>query len=177
MTNAASTTETSVNLYQTTRRSKPKDSPLHTWHHENLMSHHSSCSYKTTNKWLFNSCIISVLVQICSYCQQFNRLTANAKRQCPPPTAGRHAASGVAICVIMQLVLKTRKNSARTVSFVYSSLTPTLLLLYPFPTIISSPTLTRTPFPSVFFQHFLIHVRTSKSCLMITVLSIKHFAI
>jgi hypothetical protein len=36
---AASTSETPVNLYQTTWRNNPEDSHLHTRHHENLKSH------------------------------------------------------------------------------------------------------------------------------------------
>jgi hypothetical protein len=36
---AASTSETSVNFYQTTRRNIPEDSHLHTRHRENLKSH------------------------------------------------------------------------------------------------------------------------------------------
>jgi hypothetical protein len=39
MMEAASTSETSVNLYQTTRRNYPEDSHLHTRHRENLKSH------------------------------------------------------------------------------------------------------------------------------------------
>jgi hypothetical protein len=36
---AASTSETSVSVYQTTRRNNPEDSRLHTRRHENLKSH------------------------------------------------------------------------------------------------------------------------------------------
>jgi hypothetical protein len=36
---AASTTETSVNFYQTTQRKNSEDSYLHTGHHEDLKSH------------------------------------------------------------------------------------------------------------------------------------------
>jgi hypothetical protein len=36
---AASTSETSVNYYQTTRRNNPEDSHLHTRRRENLKSH------------------------------------------------------------------------------------------------------------------------------------------
>jgi hypothetical protein len=36
---AASTSETSVNFYQTTRRNNPENSHLHTRHRENLKSH------------------------------------------------------------------------------------------------------------------------------------------
>jgi hypothetical protein len=39
MMEAASTFETSVNFYQTTRRNNPEDSHLHTRHRENLKSH------------------------------------------------------------------------------------------------------------------------------------------
>jgi hypothetical protein len=38
MMEAASTSETSVNFYQTTRGNNPEDSHLHTHHHENLKS-------------------------------------------------------------------------------------------------------------------------------------------
>jgi hypothetical protein len=41
MTEAASTPETSVNFYQTTRRNNPEDSHLHTRRHENLKSQHA----------------------------------------------------------------------------------------------------------------------------------------
>jgi hypothetical protein len=41
MMEAVSTSETSVNFYQTTRRSIPKDSHLQTWRSENLKSHTS----------------------------------------------------------------------------------------------------------------------------------------
>jgi hypothetical protein len=36
---AASTSETAVNFYQTTQHNNPEDSHLHTCHHENLKSH------------------------------------------------------------------------------------------------------------------------------------------
>jgi hypothetical protein len=39
MMEAASTSETSVNLYQTTWRNNPEGSHLHTRRHENLKSH------------------------------------------------------------------------------------------------------------------------------------------
>jgi hypothetical protein len=39
MKEAANTSETSVNFYQTTWRNKPEDSHLHTRHSENLKSH------------------------------------------------------------------------------------------------------------------------------------------
>jgi hypothetical protein len=39
MKEAESTFETSVNLYQTTRRNKPEASHLHIRRHENLKSH------------------------------------------------------------------------------------------------------------------------------------------
>jgi hypothetical protein len=39
MMKAASTYETSVNFYQTTRRNNPEDSHFHTRRHENLKSH------------------------------------------------------------------------------------------------------------------------------------------
>jgi hypothetical protein len=49
MLEAASTSETSVNFYQTTRRNNPKDSHLHTHCRENLKSHkiteHGKASY------------------------------------------------------------------------------------------------------------------------------------
>jgi hypothetical protein len=40
MMEAASTSETSVNFYQTTRRNIPEDSHLHTHRRENIKSHH-----------------------------------------------------------------------------------------------------------------------------------------
>jgi hypothetical protein len=39
MIEAASTCETSVNFYQTTRRNNPEDSHIHTRRRENLISH------------------------------------------------------------------------------------------------------------------------------------------
>jgi hypothetical protein len=39
MMEAARTSETLVNFYQTTRHYNPEDSHLHTHHHENLKSH------------------------------------------------------------------------------------------------------------------------------------------
>jgi hypothetical protein len=39
MMEAASTSETSVNFYQTTQRNNPEDSHLHTRRRENLKSH------------------------------------------------------------------------------------------------------------------------------------------
>jgi hypothetical protein len=39
MMEAASTSETSVNFFQTTRRNNPEDSHLHTCRRENLKSH------------------------------------------------------------------------------------------------------------------------------------------
>jgi hypothetical protein len=39
MMEAASTSETSVNVYQTTRRNNPEDSHLHSRRSENLKSH------------------------------------------------------------------------------------------------------------------------------------------
>jgi hypothetical protein len=42
MMEAASTSETSVNFYQITRRNNPEDGHLHTRHHENLKSHYIS---------------------------------------------------------------------------------------------------------------------------------------
>jgi hypothetical protein len=39
MMEAASISETSVNIYQTTRRTNPEDGHLHTRHRENLKSH------------------------------------------------------------------------------------------------------------------------------------------
>jgi hypothetical protein len=41
MMEAANTSETLVNFYQTTRRNNPEDSHLHTRSHENLKSHPS----------------------------------------------------------------------------------------------------------------------------------------
>jgi hypothetical protein len=41
MMEAASTSETSVNFYQTTRRNTPEDSHLHTRRRENLESHYT----------------------------------------------------------------------------------------------------------------------------------------
>jgi hypothetical protein len=49
---AASTSETSVNFYQTTRRNSPDDSHLHTRRRENLKSHH-----------IFYSFLILILVE------------------------------------------------------------------------------------------------------------------
>jgi hypothetical protein len=42
MMEAASTSETSVNFFQTTRRYNPEDSHLHTRHRENIKSYHVS---------------------------------------------------------------------------------------------------------------------------------------
>jgi hypothetical protein len=39
MMEAANTSETSVNFYQTTQRNNPEDSHLHTFCYENLKSH------------------------------------------------------------------------------------------------------------------------------------------
>jgi hypothetical protein len=44
MMEAASTPETSVSFYQTTRRNNPEDSHLHTRRRENLKSNHSVVS-------------------------------------------------------------------------------------------------------------------------------------
>jgi hypothetical protein len=44
MTEATSTSETSVNFYQTTRRNNPEDSHLHTRRLENMKSHSVSRS-------------------------------------------------------------------------------------------------------------------------------------
>jgi hypothetical protein len=44
MMEAASTSETSVNFYQTAQSNNPEDSHLHTHHHENLGSHSITCS-------------------------------------------------------------------------------------------------------------------------------------
>jgi hypothetical protein len=41
---AVSTSETSVNFYQTTWRNIPEESHLHTSHDENLKSHKRDCS-------------------------------------------------------------------------------------------------------------------------------------
>jgi hypothetical protein len=43
MMEAASTSETSVNFYQTTQRNNPEDSHLHTRRRENLKSHLKGC--------------------------------------------------------------------------------------------------------------------------------------
>jgi hypothetical protein len=59
MMGAASTSETSVNSYQTTRHSNPEDSHLHTRRRENLESHEfnstSAATTATTNNNLFNT--------------------------------------------------------------------------------------------------------------------------
>jgi hypothetical protein len=41
---AASTSKTSVNFYQTTRRNNPEDNYPHTRRRENLKSHYKSCA-------------------------------------------------------------------------------------------------------------------------------------
>jgi hypothetical protein len=56
---AASISETSANLYQTTRRNNPEDSHLHTCRRENLRSHKYDCGdlqkVTTMSKQLLNS--------------------------------------------------------------------------------------------------------------------------
>jgi hypothetical protein len=47
---AASTSETSVNFYQTTRRNNPEDSHLHTCRRENLKSHNMNYLGKEARK-------------------------------------------------------------------------------------------------------------------------------
>jgi hypothetical protein len=46
---AASTSETSLNFYQTTQCNNPEDSHLHTRHHENPISHNFSTSLLEEN--------------------------------------------------------------------------------------------------------------------------------
>jgi hypothetical protein len=46
MMEAASTSETSVNFYQTTRRNNPEDSHLHTRRRENIKSHLTTWLYR-----------------------------------------------------------------------------------------------------------------------------------
>jgi hypothetical protein len=48
MMEAASTSETSVNFYQTTRRNNPEDSHFHTRRRENLKSHKSKTDFRNT---------------------------------------------------------------------------------------------------------------------------------
>jgi hypothetical protein len=48
MMEAASTSETSVNFYQTTRRNNPEDSHLHNFRRENLKYHLSFSSFSFT---------------------------------------------------------------------------------------------------------------------------------
>jgi hypothetical protein len=48
MMEAASTSETSVNFYQTTRRNNPEDSHLYTRRRENLKSHMHYGVHKST---------------------------------------------------------------------------------------------------------------------------------
>jgi hypothetical protein len=55
MIEAASTSETTVNFYQTTRRNNPEDSRLHTRRRENLKSHIISINQK-----------LVCLIQFCS---------------------------------------------------------------------------------------------------------------
>jgi hypothetical protein len=52
MMEAESTSETSVNFYQNTRRNNPEDSYLHTRRRENLKSHIVIDSFFSTSKWL-----------------------------------------------------------------------------------------------------------------------------
>jgi hypothetical protein len=51
MAEAASTSETSVNLYQTTRRNNPEESYLHTRRRDNLKSHYV---------FMLNMCVVSL---------------------------------------------------------------------------------------------------------------------
>jgi hypothetical protein len=53
MMDTASTSETSVNFYQTARRNIPEVSHLHTRHHENLKSH--------LGTFLFSASVVSIL--------------------------------------------------------------------------------------------------------------------
>jgi hypothetical protein len=50
MMEAASTSETSANFYQTTRRNNPKDSHLHTGRFKNLKSRQGENVYITSYK-------------------------------------------------------------------------------------------------------------------------------
>jgi hypothetical protein len=52
MVEAASTSETLVNFYQTTRRNNPEDSHVHTRRRENLKSHEISLLRTTTSSLL-----------------------------------------------------------------------------------------------------------------------------
>jgi hypothetical protein len=49
---AASTSETSVNVYQTTRRNNPEYSHLHAGHRENLKSHNVKMDLEETGRGL-----------------------------------------------------------------------------------------------------------------------------
>jgi hypothetical protein len=53
MMEAASTSETLVNFYQTTRRNNPEDSHLHTHRHENLKYHSIIDSFGLSKKKAF----------------------------------------------------------------------------------------------------------------------------
>jgi hypothetical protein len=59
---AVSTSETSVNLYKTTRRNILEDSQLHTRLHENLKSHLACFS--------LNDGVINDALKLCSFIQQ-----------------------------------------------------------------------------------------------------------
>jgi hypothetical protein len=49
----ASTSETSVNLYQTTRRNNPEESHLHTRRRENLKSYSTSVPQRSNSNTLY----------------------------------------------------------------------------------------------------------------------------
>jgi uncharacterized membrane protein YGL010W len=68
MMETASSSETSVNLYQTTRLNIPEDSHLHTRLRENLKSHHVSCSFiLTTHACMYVCMSVYVCAYICAY--------------------------------------------------------------------------------------------------------------
>jgi hypothetical protein len=50
MMEAARTSETLVNFYQTTRRYNPEDSHLHTYSHENLKSYKKCCCWRNNHR-------------------------------------------------------------------------------------------------------------------------------
>jgi hypothetical protein len=57
MMEAARTSETSVNFYQTARRNNPEDSCLHTRRRENLKSHNVNCLYDSVFSRLHCVCV------------------------------------------------------------------------------------------------------------------------
>jgi hypothetical protein len=66
---APSTSETSVNFYQTTRRNNPEDSHLHTCRRENLKSHclstfHSINVYKPLSSIVINAICQGVAFEV-----------------------------------------------------------------------------------------------------------------